>query len=381
MQAPDFEGSGLLNLAATIERGFGGASPFPGLAALDPARLEQARCVVLLLVDGFGDERMQRHVPSLSSQRLCALSSVFPSATAPAITTLLTGAPPCAHAITAWNMDVAELGQVVTFLPFRTREGQALAGAPAALLGASPLCERITREGSVDTVLVSPREICHSPVNQSFAGPALLRPFDDLPGLVRETVAAVKEARARRYIYAYWGKLDTLSHMHGMEADPTLAHMAELERALWQLAEQLAQQDCVLLITADHGFVDIDHVCDVADHPALRACLRRPICGELRAGFCHIQPGAEARFVQYVERQLHEHFELLSVQSLIARNMFGLPPRDARLPGRIGDFVLLGRRGAVVIDRPAGAEPFRTLGAHGGLSDAEMAVPLIMFGG
>ena len=116
-------GGGLVNLVASLVEGRGGARRHAPLALLPPGELAPARNVVLLIVDGLGDNYLMRRGAGgeLAQRRRGAITSVFPSTTASAITTSYTGCTPLEHGLTGWYTYFGEAGYVAAPLPFRTR--------------------------------------------------------------------------------------------------------------------------------------------------------------------------------------------------------------------------------------------------------------------
>jgi hypothetical protein len=104
MLRPDYAGGGLANLIASIIEASGGTPRHPPLARLMPGELRAARNIVLLLIDGLGDNYLRREGAggALLARRRGAISSVFPSTTATAITTSFTGWTPLEHGLTGW---------------------------------------------------------------------------------------------------------------------------------------------------------------------------------------------------------------------------------------------------------------------------------------
>src|SRR3954468_14416795 len=118
---PAYEGASLVNLMSSIVASRGGA---PLHRVLDfPLQIDAARNVVLLIVDGLGDNLLARRGAggALASRRRGAITSVFPSTTASAITTSYTGCTPLEHGLTGWFTLFGEAGCVGSALPFRTR--------------------------------------------------------------------------------------------------------------------------------------------------------------------------------------------------------------------------------------------------------------------
>ena len=61
---------------------------------------------------------------------------------------------------------------------------------------------------------------------------------------------------------------------------------------------------------------------------------------------------------------------------LLDEACYGSGPISARLPGRIGDYVLAMQDDWTIRDRVPGEDPIELVGVHGGLSAAEMHIPL-----
>src|SRR5437868_8693254 len=118
---PDYAGGSLVNLVASIVAARGGKPRHAPLAGLEID--ERARNIVLLIIDGLGDNYLRRHgaASELARRRKRTMTSVFPSTTASAITTSYTGCTPLEHGLTGWFMLFGEAGCVGSPLPFRTR--------------------------------------------------------------------------------------------------------------------------------------------------------------------------------------------------------------------------------------------------------------------
>src|SRR5260221_14642894 len=84
---PDYAGGGLLNLMSSIAAACGGRAFHPALAALAPDALSAAENVVLLVMDGVGDNYLQRRGGGggLARRRRGAMSSVFQAPTPPGL--------------------------------------------------------------------------------------------------------------------------------------------------------------------------------------------------------------------------------------------------------------------------------------------------------
>src|SRR5919108_6652672 len=122
---PDYSGGSLVNLVASIMSACGGTPLHPGLKAI---RIPDARNIVFLIVDGLGDNLLAQRGAGgeLARRRRAAMTSVFPSTTASAITTSYTGCTPLEHGLTGWFTYFGQAGCVSAALPFRSRGDMAL---------------------------------------------------------------------------------------------------------------------------------------------------------------------------------------------------------------------------------------------------------------
>lgn len=379
MVRPDYAGGGFLNLIASIVAGCGGQPRHPALKALPAAEISAARNIVFLLIDGLGDAFLRRagHGGALLENRRGALTSVFPSTTASAVTTSYTGWSPLEHGLTGWFTLFGEAGCVGAPLPYQRRgEKTALGVPPARLFRAGTFLDGLARR----SIVVTYRPIVNSTYNLHHCGRAERRAYDTLAGLVEQTVAAVRSGPEPKFVYAYWPEFDALSHRHGNGSSEAQVHFKEVDAAFDALMAQLAGTGTLVVATADHGFIDSEgaDALDFAEAPGLAALLRYPLCGESRAAFCHVQEGRVGEFVERARDWLGNRARVCPSGELAAEGWFGPGEAHPRLAERIGDVALLMHGRATVKDWTPGEPRHRLIGHHGGASEEEMNIPLIV---
>ncbi len=377
---PDYRGGGLVNLMSSIASALGGSSPYVPLTALPPAALAGARHLVLLVVDGMGHDYLLGRGGALRQHLRGQLTSVFPSTTASAIPTFLTGLAPQQHGLTGWNMYFREIGAIVAPLPFRVRTGRhALREAgvtPAELFGLTPLFNLLPLPCHV----VSPRHIIHSDFNVALSGRAQRHGYETLEEMFALIAGILRSAAPRSYVHAYWPQLDSLAHEHGIHSEPVAAAFAALDTAFAQLVDVARSSDSLVIVTADHGFIDTpaEETIDLDNHPELRETLLLPLCGEPRAAYAYVRAGREAQFEDTVRGQLGDRVHLLRSEEVVRQGWLGPGEAHPALLDRLGDFVLLPRGPAILRDWLKGEERYTHVGVHGGLTVAEMIVPLVV---
>lgn len=379
---PDYDGMSIVNLVSSLVAGLGGApahSPCPALPADEIARY---RNVVLMVIDGLGYRFLQQQPSNLIAEAMLArLTSVFPSTTASAITSYLTGLTPLEHGLTGWFTYLRELGSIATVLPFRPRHG----GPTYSAMGVDPA--RLFRWPNVfeqlhaTSAIVTPHYLAESDYSRSTAGPASRFPYRDLHGYFEAIEAALRTPAQRRYVYAYWPELDSLCHRHGTRSAVVTAHFEDLCTGLRGFLSTHRTDDTLILVCADHGHIDTaaDRTVELNAHPELARCLAMPLCGEPRAAFCYVHADAAAQFERYVTCELAEQCQLLTRNDLFDSNLLGSGRRHLEIDHRVGDYLLLMRDNWVIRDRLPGEEKLVQIGVHGGLSDEEVFVPLARF--
>jgi len=386
MHLPDYHGGSIVNLMRSIEgaldsRPCAAAAAYPQLDALPVEALRRARNILLLVIDGLGYDylggagaggALHRHLRA-------RMTSVFPSTTATAVSSFLTGVGPQQHALTGWHAWLRELGCVAATLRFRPRHGgEAWSRAgidPRSVYTAEPMFDRLAAQAHV----VSPASIVDSDYNRAHCGSALRRPYKDLPEMFAAAAAIVRGGSERKFIHAYTYDLDETAHRFGCASAELLAKFRQIDAGFAGLLDEIAGSDTLVLAVADHGFVDSPAAAcvELADHEELAATLTMPLCGERRVAYCYVRSGQEAAFEHYARTRLDHCAELYRSADLIAQGWFGLGPANPRLAERVGDYTLVMKEDYTIKDWILGEPRCLTMGVHGGVSAAEMYVPLV----
>ncbi len=370
---PDYSGGGLVNLMASIVEACGGRALHP---CLKDFSLGEPRNLVLLVVDGLGDNYLVRHGGELAARRRRAITSVFPSTTASAITTSYTGCTPLEHGLTGWFTYFGEAACVGASLPFKSRGDM----RPLAARGVRPediyvrpsIFEQIPQR----SIVVTARDIVDSDYNVCHCRGAERLAYETLDDLVALVEHAVKSGCERKLVYAYWPAYDQVSHRYGSESREAAAEFEKIDSAFAELRRRLAGTETTLLATADHGFVDVAPEQSLELPGFLARDLRLPLCGERRIAYCHVH--APAEFAKKAKDWLGDRADVLPSRELWRQGWFGAGTPHERFAERIGDVALVMRGRYTVKDWVAGESRHLHIGNHGGPSEDEMLIPLVM---
>lgn len=383
MVKPDYLGNSLVNLMVSVGQGLGrDATGYAPLALLSDLDLSAFRNVVFILVDGLGDSLLQTvgRGSVLNALRQGRLTSVTPSTTASAVTTVMTGLAPQQHGLTGWHMFFRELGAILAVLPGRARYGGvglAEAGIDVAAFFNHP---SFFDGWAGKSVVFSPKAIEGSAFNRVHVGSAESRGYSNLSAFFEGMRANLSTDETRRLVYGYWSDLDHIAHESGSLSIAWADAFEAFDLGFSRFLESMAGTDTLVLVTADHGFVDLSpgDTLDLDDFKTIRECLSMPLCGEGRLAYAYVRPHLTDRFEERIRQELGDTVHLVPSQVMVDGGWFGLGAPHPELLGRVGDYCLLMRQPLIVRDYLPFERRHRMIGVHGGVSPDEMWVPLIV---
>src|SRR3982750_171333 len=210
---PDYAGGSLVNLVASIVAARGGNPRHEPLKKFPAVSSEAATNLVLLIIDGLGDNYLRRRGPGeLGKRRRGSMTSVFPSTTASAITTSYTGATPLEHGLTGWFTYFGEAGCVSAALPFRSRGDMQLLSTRGVTPEQIYTVPSLFGSMPMRSVVVSHRDIIDSHYNSIHCRGAERLAYEKADEFVNQVERAVKSSSGKKYVYAYWPHYDQVSH-------------------------------------------------------------------------------------------------------------------------------------------------------------------------
>ena len=375
---PDYAGGSLVNLVASIVASRGGNALHSPLKNLRHDTLHDARNLVLLIVDGLGDNYLTRSGAgsALAQRRHASMTSVFPSTTASAITTSYTGRTPLEHGLTGWFTYFGEAGCVAASLPFRSR-GDML---PLRKRGVTPeqiyVSPSLFESLPVRSIVVTHKDIIDSEYNARHTRGAERVAYETLEEMILQVEAAVKSGPERKFVYAYWPVYDMLSHRFGSASAESFAAFQAVDAAFEVMLTRLSGTESLVIATADHGFIDVPPEEALELPSPLASMLRFPLCGERRVVYAHVHdPRA---FMEKAKDWLGERADVMPSRQLVDEGWFGPGTPHPRFAERVGDVALVMRGRYTVKDWTAGESRHLHIGNHGGTHEDEMLIPLVM---
>jgi hypothetical protein len=335
------------------------------------APLAEVRHVVVLLVDGLGARQLAEYealAPTLAAlPELGPLAAPFPSSTAISLACLGTGLPPGMHGIVGSSFRLDD-GTVLAPLSWQQEPN------PIATQPEPTLLERAAAAG-VHVVSAAPAAHRTSGLTRAALRGGLYPGAETLADRVRvsaEAIAWASAAGVPSLVYAYWPDLDKAGHVHGVDSPAYRAELTRVDALVAGLAA-LTGPHVALLVTADHGLVDVpdDRRVDLEALPALRDGVLT-ILGEPRVRHVYTEPGRAEGVLATWRRLLGERADVRSREEVGAL----LGPVDEWHVDRIGDVVAIAREDWALVSDRVDRLVSSLRGQHGGLTAAEVEVPL-----
>ena len=336
-----------------------------------PAKVLQARQILLLVLDGLGWLQLRDRTevaPTLTDMAGGPITTVAPSTTAAALTSISTGLPPGEHGMVGYRIAVGGSsgpphGEILNALRWSTGNGDARRRHDPRLF--QP-CEMF---GSQRPPVVTRAQFADSGFTAAHLSDTRLFGYADRVGLVDQVLGAF--AREEPFVYAYWDDIDRTAHEFGL-AERYNDELAACDAMVAELLHRLPAGTAVV-VTADHGQV---HVGERLIHlPAEVTGLVDGQSGEARFRWLHSRPGAASDLLAAAHQAFDHVGWVRSVDEVVSAGWLG-DRVTSTARGRLGDVAVVARDPVAFVD-PAEASSIELIGRHGSLTADEMLVPAV----
>ncbi|MEU4473691.1 nucleotide pyrophosphatase/phosphodiesterase family protein [Micromonospora sp. NPDC023888] len=374
---PDHGGGRLADVlpSALAVLGVPGSADPLGLAPT----LAGVRRIAVLLVDGLGWYQVPTaapYAPTLAGLAATVgrpLIAGFPSTTPTSLVSLGTGVPAGAHGVLGFTVRVPGADRVLTHTDW--------AGDPSPLSW-QPVTTQLerARAAGVTTTVVSRPEFGGSGLTLAANRGGDFRGAAGGDAVAAAMLAALAAGSGPTLVSGYHADLDRHGHVSGVDSVPWRVAATEVDALVARLVDGLPP-DAALLVTADHGQLDIPaaHRFDLDTDSRLRDGIR-VVAGEARVRYLHVVPGALDDVVAAWSAVLGDAARVRTRDEVVATGWFGPVPEDHL--GRIGDVVVTcNDTYAVMASRTERPMASKLVAYHGSDTAAELTVPLLVVRG
>ena len=334
------------------------------LPAWMPAEVRHARQAVLLVLDGLGWDQLQDHrhlLPTVASMNGGPITSVAPTTTATALSSIATGLTPGEHGLIGYRMVLG--GEILNVLRWYVGDTDVRRVHPPADVQPFPAFLGLA------VPVVSPFELQTSGFSVAHlrgSKPVGWRAASSIAVEVGHQLTA-----GERFVYAYYGGVDKIAHERGF-GEYYEAELRAADRIVGDVIEQLPP-GAVLLVIADHGQVhvgpNIVHLSkELLAHVTLQS-------GEGRFRWLHARRGGIPDLLAATEAECSALAWVVTRSQMLDEHWFG-PTITPPIASRLGDVAIVAHQ-PVSYWEPADSGPFELVCRHGSLTSAEVHVPLV----
>ncbi len=326
-----------------------------------PSRAVEAGTVVLLVLDGLGWTLLEDHrsrLRELDALAGGAITTVAPSTTATALTSITTGLTPIEHGVLGFRIRTD--GQILNVLRWTVDHGR------------PPDAFRVQRHQPF--LGRSVPVVTRSEFRTTGFTAAHLRdaPYFgwSTPAMLVERCRALAE-EAHPLIYSYYPGVDAVAHEYGLGGPYLPAELSFVDELVGRLRDALPPE-ATLLVTADHGQVEVgDRWYDLTPLGDLVV----GCSGEGRFRWMTARKGATAELAAAARDAFGGLAWVMTRDEVVDGGWLGASTAGPHRR-RLGDVALMPHAPVGFVD-PAMPRERQLVGAHGSLTAAEMLVPLL----
>ena len=357
---PDYDGACVSNVVPTLL----GAGPNAQWPQWMPTGVRDAAAVVVIVLDGLGRHQLDARLPlapMLGSMELRTLTTVCPTTTVTALTSIVTGATPGEHGLIGYRIDFA--GSVVQMLRWADDRGDARRRVPPDIVQPCPsfLGTRVP--------VVSKAEFEGTAFTEAHLRGVRHRGWRAASSIPVEVGALVRGGE--KFVYCYYDGIDKIAHERGF-GDYYDAELRAADRLVADVAAAVPAGTAIV-VTSDHGQVQVGDATKFLDDAVTRNV--RHQSGEGRFRWLHVRDGAVDDVVAAAREKHGDEAWVMTRDELLDGGWFGRRVQpDVRR--RCGDVAVIAHAD-VSFNDPAEHSAFDLQCRHGALTDAEIDVPLL----
>jgi len=328
-----------------------------------PPEVASAEQVVLLVLDGLGWAAIEEHralLPNLAAMSGSAITTVVPSTTATALTSISTGLAPAQHGIVGYRMLVDS--QVLNVLRWSFAGG----GRPPDPFNV----QRHTAFLSRPVPVITRAEFRTTGFTQAHLRGGEFRGWHTTASLIEHCLRCVEAGE--RFVYAYYPGVDTVAHEFGLHDRAYLRELTDTDRLVGALRDVLPAH-VTLVITSDHGQVHLERASWIDMPEVATRC--SAMAGDGRFRYCYARKGTARELLDVARDAVGERGWVWSRAELLESGLLG-SGATGTIPGRIGDVVLAAKDAVGFVD-PSVPNEVQLRSGHGSITPDEMLVPLL----
>ena len=398
---PSYEEKCISNIPGTILDFFGVKNEIPKLSIEVSSKIDEVNKIVLFVLDGFGFNQFQRYQKEqeflqklAENSEVFPLTSIFPSQTTNALTTLNTGLTPQEHGLFEYYVYLKEVDAIVNtlhFEPLGSKQRNELVEkgySPNILFRGNTIQNRL-KEAGVKSFTHIDSSYAYSHYAKLLFAESTSIPCLKSSDLVVSLKKKLEQEKGQAYFFAHLSNLDTISHEYGPNSYEYNAELSAishlLKKELLEKIDSETAKETLMIMTSDHGGVNIvpeettyiNGFNDVLDNlqTSKRGKTILPT-GSARDVFLHVKEDKLAETQELLMKKIGAKAKVVETKEALNEGLFGRGEITSQFLERAGNLLILPYRNETVWFEHCMNIKYNPVGQHGGLNEEEMLVPL-----
>jgi len=358
--------------------------------------------VVLFLIDGLGKNYLQKFKGNNKFLKTIDeigadffLTSQFPSTTAANITTIHTGLDVAHHGVYEWFYWEPLIDEIIAPILFsyardKNRETLQNKVNPNDIYPTKTVYQKLNQHGVKSFVFQNKRHV-NSAYSKTLLKGADIKGYKSLSKGMETLAECINNESGKAYYLFYYDVIDKTSHKYGPESKKSNREVKKAFKAIEKLQTMLNKLDenILFILTSDHGQITLDHDKNVylnQEFPEIEKYIKKSRdenllvpAGSPRDMFLYIKDEMLDDALNLLKGKLHKKAIVCKTSYLIKNRYFGRKNISQALQNRLGNLAILPLENWTVWWYEEGIFHVKNLGHHGGLSNDEMEIPLLIW--
>ncbi len=382
---PDYGGGSIAEIPGTIKEFFGLSSD-DKLECLEYGKFEDIKNVCVVLIDGLGINVLEENLdivedyfPELTERKI---TSVFPSTTSSALTSIWTGKTPLDHGLIEWEIFEESIGKIINPIPLKDLEGNDI--EIEKYYEGKNFVEGLNEKG-INCLKFQRSDLINAPFSQAFSFGDNDFGYRFVSDMVVNLRKKLNDSGGRNFFYCHISNIDRLSHRYGPFSEEV---SVELECILKKLKKDFLdklsderKEDTLFVIASDHGQKNVtgSEYIDLEEYGEIWELLKeksensviKPTGGPRDVYLFTEEPG---KMTDKIHEYIDDNVDVFSIDEAVEKGFYGTGEKSELFESRSGDILLLPKNDLMVYH---GKEKSELNSIHGGLSSDEMEVPFL----
>ena len=369
MQFPNYSNSSY-NVINTIIKYLGVKNNNETLEVLDNILKERKyKKIVFMVMDGMGNNLINKYIKDdfLGRKNLGPISTVFPSTTTASMNTYYSAKTPKEHAWLGWSNYFKECSRTINLFPGTDKYSSDIINFNyKELIKYEDIFAQIKKVNNIEQRYIIPKGIDND--------------FDvktiKVKNIKKMIKSIKKELKSKndKFIFAYSNEPDHTEHMEGVYNSKVEKIIKSFNKLMEKNFNNI-KDDTLIIISADHGLIDIKETIYLEDHPKLLDTLYMLPTIEPRAASFVIKKDKKLEFESSFNELFQGKYVLFTREEVLKHNMFGYNELHPKASDFIGDYIAVATSNTLIDYKRS---DFTFKGHHAGMSKDEMEIPLIV---